>query len=100
MEQITTLQAAVDWIIRIGAMVLAYRITEAIKYPLGSEQRRYLSFAIGAALGLAAWGVGLEFGYIATPTGDWHAWVEAAAGVVLTIVLGSQVVHARANLKG
>lgn len=98
MAEITTLQALFDWIIRIGAMLLAFNIVERAPLPYSAEVRRYAAFAVGAVIGLLAWGLGIEFGYIQQPVPDWHAWVESAAAVVLTIVIGAQVVHARTVL--
>lgn len=100
MEGVTTLQTLLDWVIRLGAMYLAFRLTEWLDWPVDSEIRRYVAFTIASALGLCAWGVGIEFGYIAQPAADWHAWVEGAAGVVLTIILGAQITHARVILSG
>lgn len=98
MESITTLNALLDWVIRLGAMLLAFWMTERIAWPEDAEARRYVSFVIAAIVGLAAWGVGIEFGYIEKPPADWHRWIESGAAVVLTIVLGSQIAHARAVL--
>ena len=98
MENITTLQLLLDWIARFGAMLLAYEIVRRIDWPADCELRRYFSFLIAAAIGLAAWGIGIEFGYILHPGPDWHEWVESAVAIVLTIIVGAQVVHARAVL--
>lgn len=98
MENVTTLKALLDWVIRLGAMYLAFWITERIAWPEDAEARRYVAFVIAGVVGLAAWGVGIEFGYIEKPPADWHKWVESGSAVVLTIVLGSQVAHARAVL--
>lgn len=95
MENVTTLKALLDWVIRLGAMSLAFWITERLDWPEDAELRRYGSFVIAALIGLVAWEIGITFGYIDTPAPDWRAWVESGAAVVLTIVLGSQVVHAR-----
>jgi hypothetical protein len=97
-DGVTTLQTLLDWVVRVGAMYLAFEITERLAWPGNSELRRYVAFAIAAVVGLAAWGVGIEFGYIAAPEPDWHCWIESATGVVLTIVLGAQVAHARVVL--
>ncbi len=97
-ESITTLNALLDWVVRVGAMLLAFGITERVQWPVGAEARRYFSFLVAAVIGLAAWYIGIEFGYIEKPPADWHAWVESGAAMVLTIVLGSQVAHARAVL--
>lgn len=97
-ESITTLNALLDWVIRLGAMLLAFWFTERIAWPEDAEARRYVAFVVAAVIGLAAWYIGIEFGYIEKPPADWHAWVESGAAVVLTIVLGAQVVHARAVL--
>lgn len=96
--EITTLETLLDWVIRLGAMLLAYEIVERINWPADSELRRYFSYLTGAVIGLAAWGVGIEFGYIEKPPMDWHAWIEGAFSVVLTIILGAQVIHARVVL--
>jgi hypothetical protein len=98
MENITTLEALLDWCIRFLAMYLAFEITKRIAWPPDSEMRRYFSFLVAVILGLIAWGVGIEFGYIAKPIADWHAWVESATAIALTIIVGEQVVHARVVL--
>lgn len=96
--EVTTLQTLIDWIIRVGAMWLAYYIMTKIDLDIDAEFKRYVSFGIGAVIGLLAWGVGIEFGYIQQPGPDWHAWAESATAVVLTIILGAQVAHARFQL--
>lgn len=98
MESVTTLQTLIDWLMRVGAMYLAFWLTERLAWPENSEVRRYVSFVIAAVIGLCAWLLGIEFGYITQPAPDWHAWVESAVGVVLIIVVGSQVAHARVVL--
>ncbi len=98
MENITTLKLLLDWIARVGAILLAYEIVERTNWPANSELRRYFSFLVAAGIGLGAWGIGIEFGYILRPDPDWHAWVESAVAIVLTIIVGAQVIHARAVL--
>ncbi len=102
MEDLSTLKALVDWLLRAGAAYLAFWLVEQMRddllVGLTPEQARYVSFVVAGLFGLLAWAIGLEFGYIERPVGDWHAWVEGGAGVVLTVVLGAQAVHGRARL--
>lgn len=97
-EELTTLNALVTYLTGAGAAALAFVLVEKIKWPDGEEPRRYFSFVVAAAIGLVAWGVGIEFRYIEQPVADWHAWVEGAAGLVLPIIIAAQVLHARVVL--
>jgi len=99
--EITTLKTLIDWAIRVGAAQLAFWLMNRLPVDgLAYDTKNFLSWAIAGVLALAAWGAGIGMGYISVPTGDWRAWVEGAAGIVLTVVVLNRGLYARAKAAG
>jgi hypothetical protein len=94
----TTLPEWLGWVVGGGAGVIAFGVLALVeKYVDGwskipSEFRRYISFALAAALGAAGFWGQVQLGYKAAPETA-TAWIEALFSVIV-----SQVIHARLRL--
>ena len=88
----TTLKLLVEWTINLGAMRFAVWLVDVLKVPEWPyDLKTYFGIFVAVVVGLAAWGVGLFMGYLPLPVPDSRQWIEGAAGVALTIIVGSQV---------
>ncbi len=99
MDGVNTFQQLLAYLVLGGgAGYVAFWLTERLAWPENAEPRRYVSFVVAAAIGLLAWLVEIEFGFVASPEGDWHAWINNGVTVALVVILSAQAIHGRVVL--
>lgn len=92
----------IAWVISSGgAMVLAYKLVEAIAFlrTLAPEPKRYAAFAVAFVIANALYMVGCALGYTPFPVGV-GAWIETMVLIGSSAIVGNQTIHAREKLAG
>lgn len=87
------------YVTTVGAGLLAFWLIENVAWfaTLSPRARRIAAYALAAAIGIAAWLVGIAMLYTPTPLG-WRAWVEGAVAVGMVASGLGQLLHGQKYL--
>lgn len=93
------LKDALVFLSTTGAAAAAWWLMDRVWFLArqGPEAKRYLAFALTAAIAVLAWLAQVGMLYQAAPA-DWRGWVEALSAVAFTAVGLNQIIHARASM--
>lgn len=90
------INSALTWVISGGGAALAgYWLLERVPALAGllPDVKRYVAFALTAAIAVAAW-CGLTAVTAGAWPADWRAWVSQLFSVAATAIIAGQGVHA------
>lgn len=88
------------WATTAGAAWLTYHLINSVPAlaGLGPRAKRRVAYALSGGIAVLAYLIMVEFGYVAAPAGDWHAWAETLFAVATSAFGLATIIHGERDL--